>query len=631
MKHKSLKFFSYIPSLSLIPLSGILVSCTRNNLNDREERKPILPNTTNPSINQNQSNEDNYNNSLHPIANNLNDEKLSIHTTKHSFKNFNPDYLVTNKEDILVYRIENEEENAYIDLDAFFDVLSGFFNPGAIDSKTLDEKEGKKIYSSYNGLHLIIDWKNNQIKTNSSFFFQSLLEAPLQSNAARFLSIYNSYPTSYRKLNEEPYVIFDLSKYKMDILYYQKKILIPFFVFNTLFVSQTFNNIYFNNETFSLIPSGLDSYSAHKLPLEAKKRIRKKRQNPPTKKERESNFNHLAFVMDYFYGLKEYKKIKSFEDWITPQYKQKLLSTNKEEFHSAYIDIFHKKLNDLHTRIDTLSYYDTFRLKPIAYEIFAKKPKEYYGDFYNKFIETKNNLVKDFKTKVKKEISDFELDDHIRFHNETAIISIFNFLDATNEQINKDDTWKYDTYFLMQELMHLIKKRNMQALSNNQKQIKNIILDLSLNGGGSVFAMIKTLGFLTNKHIVSHDYFALDKISINSNYKVDVYGNYAFQKHNYEQYNWNLLIGINTFSAANQAANITKEMGIAKIIGQKSGGGMASIMPVVLEDGTTITISSPNQVRNANNNEIESGIEPDIYLDYKNFYNDAVFEEIFTK
>ncbi|SYV90216.1 transmembrane protein and tail specific protease [Metamycoplasma alkalescens] len=85
---------------------------------------------------------------------------------------------------------------------------------------------------------------------------------------------------------------------------------------------------------------------------------------------------------------------------------------------------------------------------------------------------------------------------------------------------------------------------------------------------------------------------------------------------------------MNSFSAANQLTSIVKEMGIAKIIGQKSGGGMSAIMPIVLNDGTTITISSPNNaVHGENNQEIESGIEPDIKLDYKDFYNDAAIDQ----
>ncbi|CRH46408.1 Uncharacterised protein [Chlamydia trachomatis] len=48
----------------------------------------------------------------------------------------------------------------------------------------------------------------------------------------------------------------------MDILYKDGKLLLPFSVFNTLFMSQTFNNIYFNGKTFTNLEAGLDSWGS---------------------------------------------------------------------------------------------------------------------------------------------------------------------------------------------------------------------------------------------------------------------------------------------------------------------------------------------------------------------------------
>jgi hypothetical protein len=72
-------------------------------------------------------------------------------------------------------------------------------------------------------------------------------------------------------------------------------------------------------------------------------------------------------------------------------------------------------------------------------------------------------------------------------------------------------------------------------------------------------------------------------------------------------------------------------MKLGKIIGQKTGGGAASILPVVLPDGTSIVISSNDLSVTMKNNtikSIEGGIEPDIYLEYKDFYNDQKLLEI---
>ena len=88
---------------------------------------------------------------------------------------------------------------------------------------------------------------------------------------------------------------------------------------------------------------------------------------------------------------------------------------------------------------------------------------------------------------------------------------------------------------------------------------------------------------------------------------------------------------MNTYSAANFMASTFKQMGLGKIIGKQSGGGMCSIFSAVLADGTAITISSPFTMRYVTENakgektfhSIENGIAPDIELDYEDFYDSA--------
>ncbi|WP_369016591.1 S41 family peptidase [Metamycoplasma hominis] len=182
-----------------------------------------------------------------------------------------------------------------------------------------------------------------------------------------------------------------------------------------------------------------------------------------------------------------------------------------------------------------------------------------------------------------------------------------------------------DTYLGFANAMKLIKKnlRNMK--------IKNIIVDLSTNGGGDMGAMQRGLGFITDEPILNKTYNRLnEEINIRS-VEVDTDGDGNYKNDAYSEYNWYLLTGVNTFSAANTFTSIFKEMKLGKIIGQKTGGGAASILPVVLPDGTSIVISSNNLSVTMKNNtikSIEGGIEPDIYLEYKDFYNDQKLLEI---
>lgn len=552
------------------------------------------------------------------------DSQLKMSVTQHSFKNYNPEYTIK-ESDLSVYRIKNQEEMAFVDLDEFLKALDGFIDPTKFTSR-VDEENHQKIYEVKDPktnevtAQMVIDWEKNTIFVNGTAFFWSILKPQELTDGNQFLKL--DYEAKYENENG---ITFDLSKYDMDIIYKDNKILIPFLIFNTLFMSQNYNNIYFNGDTFTNVFGGIDSYSSATFPPEARQRIKNQAtvaKKPQTIKDRVVNFNHLLFAMDYFYGLKDYKKITSFKDYIGNEDKKKILSTNPEEFHEGYINVFHKKLNELHTRLDSFSYYDLPSEESLRESKLKKDPKKYYGEYYNRFFDTKDMLEKNFHKKYPKDIRNYTLDDHIKFidNDQTAILRTFGFFDGTKEQNQKNDAWKYDTYYLMYEFMKKVKEK---------ETVKNILVDLSMNGGGSVYAMIRALGFMTNKQILNREYNELNKIASITKANVDTQKSDEFKPHDYDQkYKWNILVSLNTFSAANQGTSIVKEMGIAKIIGQKTGGGMSAVFPITFNDGTTLTMSSPNNaVQGEDNKEIESGIDPDYQLDYKDFYDDNAIKK----
>ncbi|ENY68865.1 Hypothetical protein, predicted lipoprotein [Metamycoplasma auris 15026] len=565
----------------------------------------------------------------------VDDNALTMDVTKASFKNFNKEYTIKDSE-MSIYRIKDQQEMMYIDLDEFLKNLEGLFD-NKVFSTRVSLDDNKKFYEIKDEKkqvvsRLVVDWKNNKIITTSTSFFYEIQKPQEQTNDGQFLE------TTYESKKDDPKseVVFDLGKYKMDILYKDNKVLLPFLAFNTLFMSWTFNNIYWNGKNLTNVQAGVDAYKD--TPKEAKERIRKDQEiknKEQTKKEREINFNHLMFTMDNFYGLKYHKEIKSFEEWIGPEYKQKLLSTKPAEFHQAYIDIFHKKLNELHTRLNTLSYYEEYNEKETTKQRLLKNKEANYGQYFNDFGKIKADLVQQFEKKFNKKIDQFGPEDYIRYHGNTAIVTTFGFQDGTKEQLDKEDeAWKYDTYYLMRHLMKQIEERNKKAQKKEKegnkeiKEIKNIVLDLSLNGGGSVSSMVRVLGFMTDKEVLNREYNIVDKRGDLSKSKVDTDGDQKYDNDAYTKYTWSLLVGLNTFSAANQLTSIVKEMGIAKIIGKQTGGGMSAIMPIMLNDGTTITISGPNNaVFGEKNESIEGGIKPDINLEYKDFYNDEAIDK----
>ncbi len=171
--------------------------------------------------------------------------------------------------------------------------------------------------------------------------------------------------------------------------------------------------------------------------------------------------------------------------------------------------------------------------------------------------------------------------------------------------------------------------------------IGTVALDLTVNSGGSLAAMVGALGFLTDAPI---PYSCGDLITGRNTveyYLVDTDGDGDYTDADaYDMYDWYVLTSPLTFSAANFFASIVQDTGIATVIGERSGGGTCSVFTLVLPDGTTANISGSRTVLQSPVYEggvvvgaelVESGIAPDIALERQYFYNDASLVDAIQK
>ena len=133
--------------------------------------------------------------------------------------------------------------------------------------------------------------------------------------------------------------------------------------------------------------------------------------------------------------------------------------------------------------------------------------------------------------------------------------------------------------------------------------VKNILLDLSYNTGGNVGALYRVVGFITDQP------FKVTSMNVGSGSKSTSYIQIDGID-SYENLNWSLLTSPVTFSAGNELTTIFAENEFGPIIGLQSGGGAASITPVLLPNGTAFTMSS----NNLNGYRTGTGTELDPYV-----------------
>ncbi len=153
--------------------------------------------------------------------------------------------------------------------------------------------------------------------------------------------------------------------------------------------------------------------------------------------------------------------------------------------------------------------------------------------------------------------------------------------------------------------------------------IKNVVFDVSMNGGGAAIALGHALSFITN-----------DAISLNmknphtgATFKEVIYVDNNFDGNAKDadsyagQYNFYILTSPYSFSCGNAFPCIAKDNGWAKIIGKKSAGGDCVVSKGVSPDGTIWSMSGNTALIHADGTSFDSGAEVDYDLDYSSYYN----------
>lgn len=158
----------------------------------------------------------------------------------------------------------------------------------------------------------------------------------------------------------------------------------------------------------------------------------------------------------------------------------------------------------------------------------------------------------------------------------------------------------------------------------NHPTVTNIGLDLTFNGGGNVGALFRIVG------LISDDPFAVsgyerDMNNYSTSYITTSYASYT-------QFDWFLLTSLVTYSAANELTTMFEQNDLGIIIGRKTGGGAASITPILLPDGTFFTMSSNslNAIRLTDGTyEInEFGVSPTFEIEVSNLYDNDTLAAI---
>ena len=335
---------------------------------------------------------------------------------------------------------------------------------------------------------------------------------------------------------------------------------------------------------------------------------------------REYNARLFLYLMDNFYGLKSIRGIKSMTNYYKKVgFYNKLFSSDDEVRLYGYSDAL-SVLDDNHTILHSVNngvYHNTYeaarRFGEGCYNrrVLGGRLKQYRTAQYSNYPESVN-IGKDILYSA---------------DQKTALFSFDSFVFGKSSQVfNEDgsikDTAKnYDTFIKLVDVLNTIKAKG---------GVENVVFDISVNGGGVVGVMMKLLSLISrgnsSKTCFYYDNFGqaiiqTAKVDINNDKQYDTqdcFGN---------DFNFYLLTSDYSFSCGNAFPCYAKQQNIAKIIGQKSGGGECTVAVHYLPNSEYVYHSSNMHIGYFDENKkefvgFENGATPDIELNIdENFYS----------
>ncbi|WFQ92847.1 S41 family peptidase [Mycoplasma feriruminatoris] len=473
---------------------------------------------------------------------------------------------------------------AYIGVKEFLKSLDGLVSFSKVRVKpyqTANFYKEKEISYKFNNnkvtLNSISKYSNNNKTTNYQLEVDSKNKTITVSDNDFFTDIFTFYRRGEEDLNidfldtqilnKNKHLVFDLSKYGIDILNDQNDLYLPLVLINQLFLNQSNVQLYFNGQTVNLF-----AYSKTLRNVERLKQLKHSylnNENHIPEGLKDFQYKYLGFLFDHYYGIKldknaSYKDLfKKYEKYIkadntTHYLTSRYLIEQLDDLHSSYLvtGYYNKDLETINRTVLKTQTPRSNRFKDIARRLSA---------YYDKELNYKNVYTPDRKT---------------------SVISFKNF--------EADSAAKID-----------------QALKQAKRDgIKNIVLDVSFNSGGYLGTAYEIMGFMTDKPFKSYSYNPLTKEQ-----KVETI------KSRYKKYDFNyyVLTSPFSFSAGNIFPQMVKDNNVAKVIGFKTAGGGSAISQAILPTGDIVQLSSNNVLTDKTHHSLEYGVTPDIKLGFDPF------------
>lgn len=319
------------------------------------------------------------------------------------------------------------------------------------------------------------------------------------------------------------------------------------------------------------------------------------------------NLETYMYMMENMYGLKYNRKIKNMREYLKQLgYYDDLSSPNPDIRGLAYSNSINK-LNDDHSGL---------LISPLA-GVYNETVSNERGDVSKDRKELEDTLTEARKAAYEQKGRGVE-GGILYSQDEKTATFVFDSFEADTIENVKRGEFLHDSAELLKVQFDNIKLKN----------VKNVVIDMSTNGGGLLIVMLKTLALCSKNNagtVVIQDPTTNFAAEYEAAYDTNQDGKYDRSDCYGDDFNIFLLTSSCSFSCGNAFPYIAKLMGNVKIIGKRTGGGECAVAQHVLPNQQHIQISSNNHITFQKDDgsyyDFESGIAPDAEISYDDFYD----------
>ena len=321
------------------------------------------------------------------------------------------------------------------------------------------------------------------------------------------------------------------------------------------------------------------------------------------------SYRELCLDLDCFYGLKDSHSISDFETFfLQTGLSEGLTSPDAAKADAAVSDLAYYWFDDGHSGFISPSWMED------------SSPETNLG-FSNQATSDSDEAVSDIRDKYPNAaLPYYEVGD-------TAYITFDEFLLASSPE-------GYVDYYALNESGEELPEDTISIIINAHKQItrenspiKNVVLDMSCNGGGQASAGAYLIcWFLGDAHFSIHNTFTNSQSTLL--YRADVNLDREFDENDTlagRGLNLYCLISPSSFSCGNLVPWAFKEDGSVNLLGKVSGGGSCVVRYLTTGWGTSFQLSGTDRlsfVKNGSYYDVDQGVSPDHIIDsYDHFYD----------